>query len=183
MGRKFRDAGSLSNKKSPGHTKWHLDASSRLAIIEMGRKLVRGLCALFGEGQRGPHLTQSHLGWGLAPYQVASWSMQPFGRNRYGPKIGWGLCPFGWGGAGSPSNTMWPGPRPTCTPSFILIRPTVWPQCTNVTDKTGQTGQDRQRTDIIGRTVLQTVAQQALQWQLSDVTNFRCHKLIANVNN
>jgi len=22
----------------------------------------------------------------------------------------WGLCPFGRGGAGSPSNTMWPGP-------------------------------------------------------------------------
>ena len=42
--------------------------------------------------------------------------------------------------AGSPSNTMWPGPRPTCKPSFILIRPTVWPQHTNVTNK--QTGQD-----------------------------------------
>jgi len=51
---------------------------------------------------------------------VASWSMQPFGRNGYGPKIG-GLCPFGGGGAGSPSNTMWPGTRPTCMPSFILI--------------------------------------------------------------
>jgi len=23
--------------------------------------------------------------------------MQPFGLNRYGPKIGWGLCPFGEG--------------------------------------------------------------------------------------
>jgi len=33
--------------------------------------------------------------------------MQPFGRNRYGPKIG-GLCPFGGGGAGFPSNTLWP---------------------------------------------------------------------------
>ena len=32
--------------------------------------------------------------------------MQPFGRNGYGPKIGGGLCPFGGGGAGSPSNTM-----------------------------------------------------------------------------
>jgi len=38
-------------------------------------------------------------------------------------------------------------------PSFILIRPTVWPQYTNVTDR-----QDRQGTDSIGRTVLQTVA-------------------------
>jgi len=34
-----------------------------------------------------------------------------------------------WGraavGAGSPSNTMWPGPRPTSLPSGILIHPTV----------------------------------------------------------
>jgi len=51
---------------------------------------------------------------------------------------------------------MWPGPRPTCMLSFILIRLTVWPQCTNVTDR--QTV--RQRTDSIGRTVLQTVAQE-----------------------
>jgi len=36
-------------------------------------------------------------------------------------------------GAGSPSNTMWPGPRPTSVPSFILIHPTVWPEYTNVT--------------------------------------------------
>ena len=114
----------------------------------MGRK-IRGL---------GPHLTQSRLGWGLAPYPVASWSMQPSGRNRYRPKIGWGLCPFGGGGAGSQSNTMWPGPRPTCKPSFILIRPTVWPQCTNVTDR--QT--DTQRTNSIGRTVLQMVAQKLI---------------------
>jgi len=38
-----------------------------------------------------------------------------------------------------------------------LIHPTVWPQYTNVTDRTGQT--DRQWTYSIGRTVLQTVAQ------------------------
>jgi len=57
--------------------------------------------------------------------------------------------------AGSPCNTMWKGLRPTCLPSFILIRPTVWPQFTNVTDR--QT--DRQRTDSTERTVLQTVAQ------------------------
>jgi len=31
-------------------------------------------------------------------------------------------------GAGSPSNTMWPGPRPTSLPSGILIRRTVWLQ-------------------------------------------------------
>jgi len=88
--------------------------------------------------------------------------MQQFGRSRYGQKIS-GLCLFRGGRAGSPPNTMWPGPRPICMPSFILIHPTVWPQCTNVTDRTDrtdrQTGQNRQRTDSIGRTILQTVAQ------------------------
>ena len=35
-----------------------------------------------------------------------------------------------FGGAGSPSNTMSPGPRPTAIPSGILIHPAVWPQRT-----------------------------------------------------
>jgi len=66
--------------------------------------------------------------------------------QRTWPKIG-GLCPF-WGGAGSPSNTMWPGPRPTSTPSLILIHLTVWPQYTNVTDRTGQTDIQTDRTTV-----------------------------------
>jgi len=37
---------------------------------------------------------------------------------------------WGEGGAGSPSSTMWPGPRPTSVPRAILIRPAVWPQQT-----------------------------------------------------
>jgi len=48
-------------------------------------------------------------------------------------------------------------------PSFILIRPTVWPQCSNVADRTGQ---DTQLTDSIGRTVLQTVAQKTVEQAL-----------------
>jgi len=56
-----------------------------------------------------------------------------------GQKLG-GAVPL-WGrGAGSPSNTMWPGPKPTCMPSFILIRQTVWPQYTNVTDRQTDNG-------------------------------------------
>jgi len=53
--------------------------------------------------------------------------------------------PFGGEKAGSPSKPMWPGPRPNGVPSFILIRPAVWPQYTNVTDRQTdrQTGQDR----------------------------------------
>jgi len=46
--------------------------------------------------------------------------------------------PLSMGGAGSPSNTMWPGTRPTSIPSCILIHPIVWPQYTNVTDRTRQ---------------------------------------------
>ena len=66
-------------------------------------------------------------------------------------ELGEGPCPFEGAAAGSPSNTMWPEPRPTFMPSFILIRPTVWPQYTNVTDRqtdrqTDRTGQ-REQTD------------------------------------
>jgi len=62
-------------------------------------------------GELGPHLVQCGLFRSLPPYQVASWSMQLFGHNRNGPKIGWGLCLlFGEGRAGSPSSTMWPDP-------------------------------------------------------------------------
>ena len=111
------------------HTKWHLDPSSCLATIDMGRK-VGVLCPFLGRAG-SPSNTMKP---GPRPTSVPSGILiQPFGHNRHGPKIG-GCAPFG--GAGSPSSTMWPGPRPTSTPSFILIHPTVWPQYTNVTDRT-----------------------------------------------
>jgi len=50
-------------------------------------------------------------------------------------------------------------------PSFILIRPTDWPQYANVTDRTGQT--DRQQSDSIGRNVLQMVAQKIVLTKVS----------------
>ena len=40
-----------------------------------------------------------------------------------------------------PHLTVSPGPRPTSVPSGILIHPIIWPQYTNVTDRT-----DRQTT-------------------------------------
>jgi len=53
----------------------------RLVTIEMGRK-EGGCCAPFaGGGDGSPHLTQCGLGRGLPPYQVASWSIQPFSHN------------------------------------------------------------------------------------------------------
>ena len=119
------------------HTKRHLDPSSHLATVDMGQKL--GALPPFWEwGAGSPSNTMS---LGLRPTFLPSGILihQPFGHNRYGPKIGG--FPFGGGGAGSPSNTMWPGPRPTCVPSFILVHSTIWPQYTNVTDR--QTRQDR----------------------------------------
>jgi len=76
-------------------------------------------------------------------------------RARWAEKWGGCCAPFRGGPeAGSPSNTMWPGPRPTPIPSGILIYPTVWP---------GHQRYDRtNRTTVqlsLGRTVLQTVAQ------------------------
>jgi len=47
-----------------------------------------------------------------------------------GQKVG-AAVPLSPGVAKSPSNTMSPGPRPTYTPSGILIHSTVWPQCTH----------------------------------------------------
>jgi len=45
-------------------------------------------------------------------------------------KKGGGCCaPFA-GGAGFPSNTMWPGPRSTSLPSGVFIHPAIWPQQT-----------------------------------------------------
>jgi len=49
-------------------------------------------------------------------------------------KVGGYCAPSHWEAA-SPSNTMWPGSRPTSMRSFILIHPTVWPQYTNVPDR------------------------------------------------
>jgi len=86
-----------------------------------------------------------------------------------GPKV-WGLlCPF-LEGAGSSTNTVWPGHRLTSVPSVILIYPTVCPQHTNVTDGTDrQTDrQTEQWSDSIARTVLQMVAQKSTKSRVWD---------------
>jgi len=126
----------------------------------MGRKFFVG--AFIRGGAGSPSNTKSH------PYQVASSSIWPNGRNRYGPKIG-GLCPFGGGGAGSPSNTIWPEPRPVCCQvSSWSIQPF------------GHSAQtDRQRSHSIGWTVLKTVAQKLLcipMWGHCDF--YKCYLLI-----
>jgi len=57
------------------------------------------------------------------------------GCNRRGPKFG--AVPLFCGGAGSPSNTTWPGPRPAFIPSGILIHTDVWPQQTWAENRRG----------------------------------------------
>ena len=106
------------------HTKWHLDASSRSATIEMGRKLGRGLRPLLvGDGPAGsPCNTKYSLGCGLSS------SIQPFGRNKHGPKI-LGLHPI-WGKGRGPRLTQsrLAGPRHSSIPRDILIHAAIWPQ-------------------------------------------------------
>jgi len=47
-----------------------------------------------------------------------------------GGKLVGGFAPFAERGAGSPSNTMSPGLRPSFLPSDVLVQPDVWPQQT-----------------------------------------------------
>jgi len=122
----------------------------------MGRKL--GDVPFLG-GAGSPSNT---VAWAVA-YLHSKWHLNPsshLAATDMGRKLG-GSDPFGERELGlPPSNAMWTGLRPICMPSLIFVVPTVWPQCTNVPDR--QDRADRhtgQRSDSIGRTVLQTVAQ------------------------
>jgi len=75
----------------------------------------------------GPRSVQCGVGRGLLPYQATSSSIQPFGHNRHGPKIGWGGCALFLGVAVSTSNTMSCRLRPASVPSGILLYAAVWP--------------------------------------------------------
>ena len=143
-----------------------INTNKNSAVAEMGDRARAKwaekwgrCCASFRNWRElGFHLTQCRLGRGLLPpYQVVSWCIQSFDHNKQWPKSGGCfqvLCP--WGRTGSPSNTISPRPMPTSVRSGVVIHPAVWPHCTP-TSQTGQTGQDRQLSDSIERTVLQTV--------------------------
>ena len=96
------------------------------------------------------------------PYLRTRWHIDPsshLATTDMDRKLGGGLCPFEGQGAGSPPNTMWPGPRPTaCQVSYWPTQPFGHSTPTLQTDS-----QDRQRSDSIRRTVLQTVAQKPLE--------------------
>jgi len=90
------------------------------------------MCYKGGRGELGPHVTQCGLGQGLPSYQLAPWSIQPFGHSTHGQKLtgdveGRGeLCPFGMELGLHLSNIMLPGPRHTILPSGIFIHPSVY---------------------------------------------------------
>ena len=57
-----------------------------IAVAKMGDRLATwaerwGGAAVEAGSPLDPHLTQCGLGRGLPPYQVTSWSIQPFGHN------------------------------------------------------------------------------------------------------
>jgi len=85
----------------------------RLATINIGRK----------EGDGVP--IYHSVAW-TEVYHRANWHLDPSSHlATIDMSRKWGvLCPS-LGGAGSPSNTMSPEPRPTSIPSGILIHPTV----------------------------------------------------------
>ena len=72
--------------------RYRRDTITNNHVTYMGRKVGgRGLCPLLGEAESPS--TQCGLGRNLPSYQVASWSIQPFGHSRHGLKI-WGSMPL-----------------------------------------------------------------------------------------
>ena len=99
-----------------------------LAVAEMGERF-----ATINTG-RGLRMCNKNTMVSYTQLTTAQKPQHLQNKLRHSPKSWRLLCPFREGGAVSPSDTMWPGPRPVSVPSGILIHPTVWPQHTNVKD-------------------------------------------------
>jgi len=149
---------SVAFREAHLHAKCHLDPPCRLATVDMDRK--SGALPPFWGGDLGLHLTQCRVG--LPSYQVASRSIQPFGHNilttaDMGRKLG-AVCPFGEGELG-PHLAQ-------CGQGHAYLRAKFHLDSSNrlatIHQRHTQDRTDRQRFDRIGRTVLQTVAQQVL---------------------
>ena len=121
----------------------------------MGRKFGGGLRPLFGEEERGPHLTQSRLRRG---YLYTKWHLDPcshLAATDMSRKLK-GCAPFAGGGA---TVEAYVHAKFHLDPSNRLA--TIHQRYRQ--DRTDRTGQkDIQRSDSIGRNVLQTVAQKVL---------------------
>jgi len=75
--------------------------------------------------------------WKMEELSIVADQMGDRARAKWAKKWAGLLCPSVPRSVGElgPHLTVWPGPRATSVPSAILIYPTVWPQCTSVTDR------------------------------------------------
>jgi len=112
----------------------------------------------------GPRPRMSPMSLGLRPtsYQVASWSSSQLATTAIGRRLG-APPPFGEGELGPHLTQCGQGRGlPACEVSYWYSQPFGHSTPASQTGQTGQTdrqtGQDKQRSDSIGRTVLQTVA-------------------------
>ena len=87
-----------------------------------------GSALFYGEGDLVP--ISLNVAWAKA-YLPTKWHLDP---SRHLATTDTGRKLVG-GAAGSPSNSVAPGPGPTCKPSFILIHPTLWPEYTNLSHR------------------------------------------------
>jgi len=127
----------------------------------MGRKIRGGAVPPF-LGGLGPNLTECGLGQGPPRSTKSGILIHPavWSQWTWAEKWGRGFCAPFWGGElGHLGGHLTQCRLGRGLQSGIFIHPAVWHN-TNVTDR--QTGHDRQRSDSIGRTVLQTVAQKLL---------------------
>ena len=93
----------------------------------MGRK-VGAAVPLSMKEKLGLHLTQCGL---AEAYLCTNWYLDPssiLATTDMGRKVRVGSAPFFGSGAGSPSNTKSPRPRPSSVSSDILIHAAIWPQ-------------------------------------------------------
>jgi len=93
----------------------------------MSQKLGGVGVPLFSGGSWVP--IEHKVAWAEA-YLHTKWHLSPFSRLAtidMGRKWGGGSAPFFVTGAGSQSNTVLSGPRPTSVPSGIFIHAAVWP--------------------------------------------------------
>ena len=117
----------------------------------------RGLCPLFGEGERGPHVTHCRLGRGLPSYRVRLDPSSRLATTDMGRKLG--VVPL-WGELGPHITQCCRGGGLYLRSKFHLdpsIRLATIHQRHRQTDRTEQTdrqtGQDKtgQRSNSIGR--------------------------------
>ena len=104
-----------------------------LAIKDMGRR-EEDCCAPFEKGELGPHLTQCGLGQGLPRTKWHLDTSSHLAKIDMGRKVRSAVPLFR--GAGSPSNTLWSGPRAYLRVKFHFDPSNRLPHYTNVSDRT-----------------------------------------------